>query len=375
MTSILNNILDEKVLSDSETFLNQIKSDISYNAATDSNDLSFDWVEVVEQACPYLDNIVRNPKLMLITEENIEKIEKTKKVTVETVKDLSKHTFYIDDIDDRGDVKPSKLLDIRGIDTFNTYENRVIFTLLHKLRSFVSKKVEELDNFEMDKNKTLEYAADTNTDFENISIELKLVSKTNKDGDGDALSQQIEQMRPRIKKITNYISLWHKSDFVKVLTKERAPFVIPPISKTNVILKNPNFQVAMKLWSYLSEHTDTPSNQEGDEKATFDTDILKKIINNFFLTNYLLVDVIDTDIEKQKAKLLSNAGVIINQQIKTIVSLLISSGIEITDKELLMMVAVAIKEEKKYELMGCEGVKDTFLTAMNEYIEKMQENL
>ena len=119
-----------------------------------------EWLDVIEQTIPYLDNIFRKPNRFIVNEEEIVKIEQTKKVTVETIKHLSKNTNLIQTIDEKtGDVIPSKLLDIRGIDTFNTYENRVIYTLLDKLERFVKKRLEELENFEMKNEKTLEFAS------------------------------------------------------------------------------------------------------------------------------------------------------------------------------------------------------------------------
>ena len=61
--------------------------------------LSFEWIDQIESSCPYLDIIVRNPKLTLIKEERIVNVEKSKKVTIESIKDLSKHTSYISKYD------------------------------------------------------------------------------------------------------------------------------------------------------------------------------------------------------------------------------------------------------------------------------------
>ena len=144
MTKILSEILDKDVNARCEAFMSKIESEMHFDSVLSGDTLDFEWVQLVEDALPYLDNIVRNPKLALITEANVEKIEKAKKTTVETVKDLSRHTFYIDRVDEKtGDVIPSKLLNIRGIDTFNTYENRVAYTLLDKLERFVRQRIEE----------------------------------------------------------------------------------------------------------------------------------------------------------------------------------------------------------------------------------------
>ena len=77
----------------------------------DENDV--EWIETFSNILPYIEKILRNPKRFITTEEEIVKIESAKKVGVETVKHLAKHTNFIQDIDqDTGDVLPSKLLNV-----------------------------------------------------------------------------------------------------------------------------------------------------------------------------------------------------------------------------------------------------------------------
>ena len=88
MTKILSEILDKDVNARCEAFMNKIESEMHFDSVLSGDTLDFEWVHIVEDALPSLDNIVRNPKLALITEANVEKIEKAKTTTVETVKDL-----------------------------------------------------------------------------------------------------------------------------------------------------------------------------------------------------------------------------------------------------------------------------------------------
>ena len=74
MTKILKDLIDEGVLKNVETFSKKTESEMLFNSSLTGDSLDFEWVDVVTNALPYLDNIVRNPKLTLITEQNIEKI-------------------------------------------------------------------------------------------------------------------------------------------------------------------------------------------------------------------------------------------------------------------------------------------------------------
>ena len=81
--------IDDNLRKKSYTFIDKITSDMYYKADAKGESMSFDWVKVIEEACPYIDNIIRNPKMALITEEDIVKIAKVKKVSVASVKDLA----------------------------------------------------------------------------------------------------------------------------------------------------------------------------------------------------------------------------------------------------------------------------------------------
>ena len=59
-----------------------------FKSVFSGDSLSFDWLEQIEFSCPYLDIIIRNPKLTLIKEERVVNVEKSKRVTVESIKDF-----------------------------------------------------------------------------------------------------------------------------------------------------------------------------------------------------------------------------------------------------------------------------------------------
>ena len=91
----------------------------------------------VEKTIPYIENILAAPTRLIVNEEEVVKIEKIKKVTVESIKHLSKNAGFIEDVDENGDVKPGKLLNVFKEETLNTYENRFIYTLIQKMRAIV----------------------------------------------------------------------------------------------------------------------------------------------------------------------------------------------------------------------------------------------
>ena len=122
-----NNLFDKEYTEEARTstkkFLKKLESEMAYQSKYNGDLLSFEWLDEIEEACPRIDKIVRVAKVALIQEANVELIEKAKRITVESVKDLSRHTNYINKYDEKTDtVEPGKILDIRNEETFNIYE-------------------------------------------------------------------------------------------------------------------------------------------------------------------------------------------------------------------------------------------------------------
>ena len=69
------------------------------------------------------------------------------------------------------------------------------------------------------------------------------------------------------------------------------------------------------------------------------------------------------------------AIVMLKEEIHRVVSMLLNCGIEITDEQLLNLISNELKKEKSNRLVGAEDVKKKFRSAMDEYLERMQDYL
>ncbi len=368
---------DEKRREKSEIFIEKINSDMYYQSELNSDSITFDWLDIIENACPYIDNIIRKPKLALINEEEVVKVEKAKKTSVESVKDLSKHTHYIDEVNEvTQEVKPSKILISRREETYNTYENRFAYTLIQNLSRFLYKKETMLENLEAKNDKVLEYAANTSTGSENIKIELKIVSnKVSGDDDKNDFENEIESIKFRVKRIRDYIISWKRNEFMTSLDKAHIAPIVPPIKKTNMILKNPNFQIAMKLWVFLQNYDENLDENETNKLNTEGDNLLKGVLDDTFLTDYFVLDSISSSKKEQKNNLSKYALIMVSQQIRRTVSLLLNSGIDISEEEIISLISNEIKNEKNKRVTGAEDVKKKFQSVMEEYLEKTQNYL
>ena len=113
-------LYDEKESDRIDKFNASIKSEYSLVSDYEKVETDFAWLDIMEDTIMYLDNILRNPNRFIVNEEEVVKVEQAKRITVESIKHLSKHTNFIQEIEDNGDVRPSKVLNVNKDESYNT---------------------------------------------------------------------------------------------------------------------------------------------------------------------------------------------------------------------------------------------------------------
>jgi len=369
--------IDEVVKKKKNKFLKSLESNMYFKSVFSGDSLSFEWLDQIEFSCPYIDIVVRNPKLILVKEERVVNVEKSKKVTIESIKDLSRHTNYISKYDKENNyVEPSKILNIFNEETYNIYENRFLYTLVKQVESFIMKKEEELKNFKFNDSKLLEYSAKTKTDFEKVNIELRINSESFPNEKPDPkLNEEIKVARLRIKRVKDYIRSWNVSPLFKELERAHITLINPPIKKTNILLKNPNFQIALRLWDYLQKYDLLERNIIKPEMEQTGKNPLQDFIDHSFLIDYFVLDSISKRKKEQKEKISRYAILLLTEEIQRTIRLLNNMGIDIDDESIINMLAQNLKDQKNEKLIGADDVKEKFKNAMDEYLERMQDVL
>ena len=377
MAKLLDNSLDEQLYKESELFSKKLNSSMHFNLDLSGDLLDFSWLDEIEKACPFIDNVVRRPKLTLVREEITVKTEKSKKVNVSSVKDLARHTNYITKVDTaKSEVRPEKILDIRNEETYNIYENRFLYTLINNLNRFLMKKEDLLKNYEVENHKLLEYVGTTKTSNADVRIEVKLTSTETPEEEGDKkLEKTIEDVKERVKQIRIYVNSWYKSEMMKALEKANVPFVLPPIKKTNIFLKNPNFQVAMVLWNYLQTYgTDDEEQHKEVVDNSGDGNVIK-FLDESFMFDYFILNSVSQKKREQKEKLCKVSVLMLTEQLDKTLRFLNANGYDLSEEELIGKLTKQMRETKKARLVGAEDVKKKFESAIDEYLERTQDYL
>lgn len=371
------NIANDLELKDkTKKFMSKLNSEIDFNSELDSVLNSLEWLEEIEKACPYIDNIVRRPRVALVSETEVHKIERAKKITVESIKDLAKHTNYIEKVDEKTkDVKPSKILVLLREETFNTYENRFIYTLIHEMIRFVLRKERLLNDLELRTEKKLDYSGDSNNGNENIKIELSIVANEAKSNtENKQIQKQLEEIRKRLRKVKIYFTSWQNSEMMKSLDKLHVPYVVPPIKKTNLILKNPNFKIATKLWDYLRKHMLENDNKKKSVKGKVNSNV-EDIINNSFNQIYNVLDLVSSQKKDLRRKLISYSVLMMNSQFNLTKNILAANGINLSDQEIFKLITLASEDKKNAPNISSEDVKKKMKKEMEEYLSKVRSSI
>lgn len=327
------------------------------------------WMDKVEKTIPYIENILAAPTRLIVNEEEVVKIEKIKKVTVESIKHLSKNAGFIEDVDENGDVKPGKLLNVFKEETLNTYENRFIYTLIQKMRAIVLRE----------KNKLLKEKLATSKEFKQVDYQGKSYNGKDKvdiqiimtsSSESSKRKEEIKEMINRLKTLEKTIGNLMLTTTYQTLEKQNVQLITPPLKKNNVILKNVNFQYAAKLWDFLINEMDKMkvTDMENKEKKYKERGKAKKLVDETFLLDYLILQSVENPEIKNKYK-----KEIIEQLIANMVERTIDVNEGLTEEQLKNLVSKQYKIIKYKRQASNKEVQEIFKKYISKYVLKISE--
>ena len=362
--NLYNNTSNSKI----EKFQKKINSTLKVIDKYEKVTSDTKWIDIMEDTIRYIDNILRNPNRFIVNEEDIVKIELARRVTVESIKHLSRNTNLIQDYDkETGDVKPSKILNINKEESYNTYENRFIYSLIENMKSFIArKKSQGIVDSSLKSNKSLQYSGTTKIDDEEVNISMNLGSKISdsKKTNGkkeETPSERIEKLELKISDLTN-------TEVYKTIHKMHIALVTSPIKKTNVILKNVNFQYALKLWNFMQENLDDGTTTESDDKNYEDKGELKDFVDETFLLNYLIMNTLDSDEEPSgESKKISEK--VVENMVRQVVTL----NTDITISDLNKIVEKQFEVIKYEQIATSKKIEEIFNKNINKYLERVEK--
>lgn len=211
-----------------------------------------EWIKTLEAFMPSIDNIIKNPKSSIRYDEQVVAIEKAKKINSASVRHLASHTEYIKEVRPNGMVTPKKILTSFAEEELATYENRMIMTLIDRLYVFIKNRYEIIrDNVESFQKDHMNYENCFHINDSEVMVKVDIVIK--KDLDNKVVNQKNHELLKRTEYLMSLVSSFKSSPFMKALAKAKK--INPPIMKTNMILKNVDFNNAYMLWLFIDRYS------------------------------------------------------------------------------------------------------------------------
>lgn len=360
------NLYNESNDDEIDEFYKELSSSLDINIDYDKTEFNLEWLTIMEDTIRYIDNILRNPNRFIVNEEDIVKIELARRVTVESIKHLSRNTNLIQEYDkETGDIKPSKILNINKEESYNTYENRFIYSLIQNMKTYVMFKKKGLESVSNAKDdKKLKYTASSKIGKTKYEITINLTSSLDDNVSQDENS--IENVLARIEKLENRITDLTSSEVYKTLNKLHIALVTSPIKKTNVILKNTNFQYAVKLWNYMQEHMNADMNNVKDSKNEKVDGKVKKYSDEIFLLEQLILEsYVNSDTKKGKKQKKEISKKIVNSMLQRLLEM-----DSIDKKEILELIDKYYTVIKYKSVVNDKEIFEKFRTAIKNYKDR-----
>lgn len=247
----------------------QFKGDFTYNYITQaladedakqdiqtgklySRVIDMDWVEAIEETLPYIDKAIREQRRFIEQHEDVVPIEKAKKITNESVRHLSQHTNLIARVE--GDtVTPERILNIRREESFSIYENRFLHTLINNLLRFVEDRYRSLKSAPNDSYTKMAMQRKITLNQQVLEFTLAYASQSH-ERLKVSLDEDISELTDfeRVRRIRRILSDFMASSLMRNLSNTEP--VRPPILRTNLMMKNPNFKKSLDLWLFIETY-------------------------------------------------------------------------------------------------------------------------
>lgn len=226
--------------------------------------IDMEWVEKIEETLPYMDKAIREERRFIETYEEVDRVDKVKQVTKEAVRHLTQHTNLIQAVDPDGSVSPSKLLNTHREDSYATYENRFLYTLIFKTISFVEARFRALKEAPNDSYTSIEMKRYANMNNQKFAFNLTYASESHERDKVDK-EEDVSNLTDyeRITRIRMMLDDFVNTNLIQAL--KGCIQVRSPINKTNCIKKNPNFSKCNELWSFIEAYRKTGYVVESNE--------------------------------------------------------------------------------------------------------------
>lgn len=218
--------------------------------------IDMEWVEMIEGKLPYIEKAIDEQRKFIEEYKEVDRIDKVKQVGKDAVQHLTQHANLIMAIEEDGSVVPERLLNTHREDSFATYENRFLHTLIQNCIMFVEARFRALQDAPNDSSSKMNMEREIRIGHEKFGFSLEHHAekherdKVDRDEDLSSLTdyERIERIRMTLDDFCNTDLIKSLNGCIKVKS---------PINKTNCIKQDPAFKQCYDLWVFIEGYRKT----------------------------------------------------------------------------------------------------------------------
>ncbi len=234
------------------TALRAGENKVLHNVVSQSVMLDDNWVLTIEGALHSIEQIVRNPRKFIAESDLILDVAKVRRTNTRTVRHLTTHSQFVQNIDKKGEVTPKKLLTVEMDEDIAIYENRFICALINRLIKFVEQRYKDL-NGKMDNFEQTNVCVQSEFEYGISRFKCNINLQVQEPPESSEEASKNEDLFKRVETIRRRLRVLQTTEFMKKLNKAKP--VRPPIQKTNLLMKNVDYNNCYKLWLFVSSYT------------------------------------------------------------------------------------------------------------------------
>ena len=240
------------------------------------------WLGVIEESLDALNRITEHPRRFVTSNEEVVPVALARKITADSVRHLSMNTQFIASSKD-GEIQPTKILNVTVEETYDLYENRLIYHLIQRLVTFIDKRTDVIFWSTGDETcNTLQMHSKVDDAYEQIEYKLEMkVKNTQSFAENDSDNMSVFMRIDRVRRMVMALRTSAFCDLMKGCARVRSP-----IQRTNTIMKDPDYRVCYRLWQFLESYDEVGySIEERDTPLEFDEEYQIQLFSNL-ITNY-----------------------------------------------------------------------------------------
>ena len=240
------------------------------------------WLTVVEEGLTSIFNIVDKPRRFIATTEEVVPVALARKITADSVRHLSQNTQFIT-TNAKGDIQPTKVLNVTTEESFDLYENRFVYHLIQRLFAFVDKRTDIIFWSTGDETcNVMSMESKIDDAYEEISYKVEMTIKNRQSYvENDTDNMNLFKRIDRVRRISRTLRASSFCDIMNGCAKVRSP-----IQRTNLMMKDPDYRACYKLWQFIEGYDEVGYTiEEQDSALQFDEEYLLQMYINM-ITNY-----------------------------------------------------------------------------------------